>query len=115
MTIAGLFDGVQNVNRRSIRRGVGIAAVAFTAPFFIAGAAGITDQLLPHPCRLALQRNIRQRRDADRVLSPGTVRELRRGSRISVTRKLPGWSQPAHETRSREAGRHRGCLQWESP
>ena len=41
MTIAGLFDGVQKVNRRSIRRGVGIAAVAFTAPFFIAGAMGI--------------------------------------------------------------------------
>jgi conjugative transfer signal peptidase TraF len=41
MTIAGLFDHVQKVNRRSIRRGVGIAAAAFTAPFFIAGAMGI--------------------------------------------------------------------------
>jgi conjugative transfer signal peptidase TraF len=41
MTIAGLFDGVQKVNRRSIRRGAGIAAVAFTAPFFIAGTMGI--------------------------------------------------------------------------
>ena len=41
MTIAGLFDRVRNVNRCSIRRAVGVAAVAFTAPFFIAGATGI--------------------------------------------------------------------------
>ena len=41
MTIAGLFDGVQKVNRRSIRRTVGITAVAFSAPFLIAGAVGI--------------------------------------------------------------------------
>jgi conjugative transfer signal peptidase TraF len=41
MTIAGLFDAVQNVNRRSIRRAVGITAVAFSAPFLIAGAVGI--------------------------------------------------------------------------
>src|SRR5580704_13179213 len=41
MTIAGPFDAVQNVNRRTIRRTVGIAAVAFTAPFLIAGAVGI--------------------------------------------------------------------------
>jgi conjugative transfer signal peptidase TraF len=41
MTIAGLFDGVQNVNRRLIQRAVGVTAVAFTAPFFIAGAVGI--------------------------------------------------------------------------
>jgi len=41
MTIAGPFEGVQKVDRRSIRRGVGIAAFAFSAPFFIAGALGI--------------------------------------------------------------------------
>ena len=41
MTIAGLFDRVRNINRRSIRRAVGVTAVAGTAPFFIAGAVGI--------------------------------------------------------------------------
>ena len=41
MTIAGLFEGVQNFNHRSIRRAVGVASVAFAAPFFIAGAVGI--------------------------------------------------------------------------
>jgi conjugative transfer signal peptidase TraF len=41
MTIAGLFEGVQNLNRRSIPRAVGVATLAFTAPFFIAGAVGI--------------------------------------------------------------------------
>ena len=41
MTIAGLFDRVRNVNRRSIRRAVGVTTVAFTAPFFIAVAVGI--------------------------------------------------------------------------
>src|SRR4051812_49049651 len=41
MTIAGLFDRVPNANRHSIRRAVGITAVAFTAPFLIAGVVGI--------------------------------------------------------------------------
>ena len=41
MTIAGLFDAVRNVNGRSIRRAAGVTAVAFIAPFFIAGAVGI--------------------------------------------------------------------------
>ena len=41
MTIAGLFDGVQKVNRQSIARASGIVTVAFIAPFLIAGAAGI--------------------------------------------------------------------------
>ena len=41
MTITGLFDGAHNLNRRSIRRVVGVTAVVFTAPFFIAGAVGV--------------------------------------------------------------------------
>lgn len=41
MTTTGLFDGVQTVSSRSVRRAVGIIAIAFTGPFLIASAVGI--------------------------------------------------------------------------
>jgi conjugative transfer signal peptidase TraF len=47
MTIAGLFDRVHNVNRRTTRRAVGITAVAFAAPFFMFGMAGIRINATP--------------------------------------------------------------------
>jgi conjugative transfer signal peptidase TraF len=41
MTIAGLFEGVQNMNRCTTQGAVGVTPVAFAAPFLILGIAGI--------------------------------------------------------------------------
>jgi conjugative transfer signal peptidase TraF len=41
MTLAGLFDRVQKIDHRVIRRAVGVAAFVFAAPFLMVSAAGI--------------------------------------------------------------------------
>ena len=105
MTIAGLFDGVQKINRRRSARAAGIAAVAFTAPFFIAGAAGIRINASPSLPLGLYKETTDLSAHAHRVLSPGTVREFRRWPGISITRKLPGWGSSAHETGSRKRRR----------
>ena len=41
MATIGLFDRVFRVDRRLTRRTVGVAAIAFAAPFFVFGIAGV--------------------------------------------------------------------------